>query len=126
MPEHTIDVQRFDPHGASAAEWAAFHAFRRRRDAEDNPGEPVVADAEFEHAARRHWPLFENCRLIARKDGAIAGSIGYSIRRAGSPDYEAHAPFLYAWGGVLSAHRRQGIATALLRPVLDFMQENGK
>jgi hypothetical protein len=66
--------------------------------AEDVPGEPLVDDAGFEHDTRRHWPLNENRRLVARVDGEIVGNLGLAFRRAGTPDYEAHAPFLRAWG----------------------------
>ena len=41
-----MDIVPFDPHAASPTKWTAFHAFRRVRAAEDDPGEPVLSDAD--------------------------------------------------------------------------------
>jgi GNAT superfamily N-acetyltransferase len=121
-----IEVWPFDPHGAAVSKWAPLHAFRRLRAAEDDPGEPLLDDAGFEHDARRHWPLNESRRLIARLDGEIVGSLAFAFRREGTPDHAAHAPFLWAWGGVRRGWRRRAVATALLGELLGFMQERGK
>ncbi len=116
----------FDPGMAPPAEWAAFHAFRRARAEEDDPGEPVLSDAEFEHDTRRQWPSWENRRVVAVVAREIVGSVGLGFRRQGTEDYADFAPFLRVWGGVRRDRRRQGIGTALLRPVLAFMRERGK
>ncbi len=121
-----IEIQPFDPHAASAREWAEYHAFRRLRAEEDEPGEPVLSDAEFEHDARTQRPLHETSRLLARLDGSLVGSIGLWFRREGTPDFAEFAPFVYVWGGVLLPWRRRGVATALTRALLDFMRARGK
>jgi GNAT superfamily N-acetyltransferase len=121
-----IEIRYFDPHAASAAEWAQYHAFRRARAAEEEPGEPIPEDADFEHDARRRGPLGESHRLVARRDGEIVGVAGFWFRREGTPDYAAYAPFMYVWGGVRQAARRRGVGTALLRAMLAFMEERGK
>jgi GNAT superfamily N-acetyltransferase len=121
-----IEVAPFDPHAASAHEWAEYHAHRRARAEEDDPGEPVPADADFEHDARRHWPLHRSWRLVARLDGQLVGSVGFWFRREATPDFAAYAPFMYAWGGVQRAWRRRGVATALLRGMLAFMRPHEK
>jgi RimJ/RimL family protein N-acetyltransferase len=121
-----IEIHRFDPHHATPAAWADLHAFRRQVAEEDSPGEPMLDDADFEYNARHHWPLQQNHRILARCDGKIVGNLGFSVRREGTQDYDEFARFLGAWGGVLRAHRRRGIATALLHPLLAFMQDHGK
>lgn len=68
------------------AEWAAFHAFRRARAEEDDPGEPVLSDAEFEHDTRRQWPSWENRRVLAVAAGEVTGSVGLGFRRQGTED----------------------------------------
>jgi hypothetical protein len=60
MINRMIGIHVFDPHAASPAAWADLHAFRRNRAEEDDPGEPVLEDADFEHNARRYWPLQQN------------------------------------------------------------------
>lgn len=121
-----FEIRHFDPHAASAPEWAAFHRFRRARAEEDDPGEPIPADAEFEHDTRHAWPLFENRRHVALDGDAVVGVLGFAFRRAGTPDEAEFAAHAHAWGGVLRPCRRQGIATALLRPLLAFLDERGK
>lgn len=121
-----IRTEPFDPDTASPDAWAAFHAFRRARAMEDDPGEPILPDADFEHGARKRWPFWKSSRILAVQDGTILGSVALSVRREGTDDYAAFAPFVTAWGGVLWSERRQGIGTALLRPLLAFMQDHGK
>lgn len=121
-----VSIHPFDPHAATPDAWAALHAYIRLRAEEDDPGEPVMPDAEFEHIARRRWPFWRNQRLLALQDGAITGSVALSTRLEGTPDHAEYAPHLAAWGGVRRASRRGGVATALLRPVLAFMQDHGK
>jgi GNAT superfamily N-acetyltransferase len=120
------DIQVFDPHAASASEWAEYNAFRRIRAEEDEPGEAVLSDAEFEQDARTLRPLHETRRMIARREGEIVGSIGLWFRREGTPEYDMFAPFVYVWGGVRVPWRRQGVGTALLRALHGFMHERGK
>lgn len=121
-----MELRRFNPRAALSAEWAAFHAFRRCRSAEDNPGDPIPDDAEAEHDARKRWPHWGNRRTLAWDAGQVVGSVGMSFRRRHTPDYAEYAPFTSIWGGVLASHRRRGVATALLRPALAFMQAHGK
>lgn len=121
-----IEVRTFDPALASRDEWAEYHTFRRRRAEEEEPGEPVPEDADFEHDLRRRGPLYQNHRLIALADGKLVGLAGFGFRRPDAPNAEEYAPFMYAWGGVLTAWRRHGIATGLLRATHDFMGERGK
>lgn len=70
--------------------------------------------------------IWKVCRILAVQDDAVVGSVALSVRREGTDDYAAFAPFVIAWGGVLRSRRRQGVATALLRPLLAFMQDHGK
>ncbi len=121
-----IDIRGFEPDGASAPEWAAYHLYRRIRAEEDDPGEPVPSDADAEAEARTPWRLFEHRRLLAWQGDTIAGNIGFGLRRAGTPNSADYAPFMRAWGGVRRSFRRQGVGTALLRALLAFMDERGK
>lgn len=121
-----IEICAFDPLAASAHDWANFHAYRRVRQEEDYPGEVVVPDAELEHDLRRQDPLTESRRILAVRGGELVGSLNLAFRRDGSPGCEEHAPFVFVWGGVLRAQRRQGVGRALLAALLSFLQERGK
>lgn len=120
------EIRHFDPQTAARGEWDALHRFRRLRVEEDTPGEPFTFDADFEADVKREWPLWQNRRLMAWRDGAIIGNCGHSFRRPGSPGAESHAAHINLWGGVLAPHRRQGLATALLRATLPFIDAMGK
>jgi GNAT superfamily N-acetyltransferase len=121
-----IELRCFDPVAASAAEWACYHAFRRAQAEQDDPGEPVPADADFEQDARKYRPLYEIRRDVAWRDGAIVGNVGYWLRRPGSPDHATYAPFVYVWGGVLHRWRRLGTGARLAGSLLAFMQARDK
>jgi GNAT superfamily N-acetyltransferase len=121
-----IEIRSFDPFGATEAEWAQYHAFRRIRAEEDDPAEPVAADADFADDARKHRALYEMPRFVAWAGGAIVGNVGLWLRREGTPDYAAYAPDAYVWGGVVRPWRRRGVGTALVARLLGFMQARGK
>src|SRR3954471_15879801 len=121
-----IETRPFDPLAASVDEWAKFHAYRRVRQEEDYPGEPVIPDAEFERMRRQHDPLYESRRIFAIRGGELAGNLILEFRRDGTPGCEDYAPFVTVWGGVLRAHRRRGVAATLLGVLLSFMERQGK
>lgn len=121
-----IETRPFDPHTASAHDWAKLHTYRRARQEEDHPGEPAMSNAEFEHDLRLRRPLHESQRIMALRDGEFVGNLILGFRRPGSPGGEDYAPFVDVWGGVLSPHRRQGAGKALLGELLSFMQGSGK
>ncbi len=121
-----FELRPFDPHLASAEEWAAYHVFRRLRGEAEEPGEPIPDDADCEHELRRRGPRYERRRLIACVGREIVGLVGIGFRREGTPDAEEFAPFMFAWGGVLPRWRRRGAATILLGGALAVMRERDK
>jgi len=125
MGSNVITTEPFDPHAATPAAWDAFHAFHRARSQAEDPDEPNLPNADFEHNARQQWPFWKASRILALHDGMIVGNIGLSIRREGTKDYAAFAPFVTVWGGVLPSWRRQGVATALMHRLLAFMDQHG-
>ncbi|MDP9902522.1 GNAT family N-acetyltransferase [Variovorax ginsengisoli] len=120
---HLIEVSVFDPDRASAAQWAAYHAFRRARHAEDLPDDPLLDDPEFEEVLRTSSPLAASHRFIASERGVLAGNMILCHRRENTPDHAAFAPFVDVFGGVLTTHRRRGVATALLQTAHAFMTD---
>ena len=117
--EQRIVIQAFDAHAATPEDWARYHAYRRVRVAEDFPDLPLLSDEQFVHELRRQMPFSVNHRLIALRAGEIAGNLILSVRREGTPDYETYAPYVDVGGGVLRAHRRQGIGRILLATLRD-------
>jgi GNAT superfamily N-acetyltransferase len=124
MPEFAIQV--FDPQTASAELWAAFHAHRRVVHAELWADVPILGDAERETAMREAEPFMERLRWVALAGQEIAGFAGAGYRKPGTPDADAHAPYLFADGAVSAESRRQGVGTAFLREVLALMHRLDK
>jgi GNAT superfamily N-acetyltransferase len=121
-----IETRDFDPDLASRAEWSAFHTLRRVRAEAEEPGEPVMEDADLERDLRRPGPIYENHRILAWNGADAVGLLGWGCRRPGAPEAAASRPYLYTWGGVRPSWRRRGVATALLRALLTVMQARDK
>jgi len=121
-----VELQFFDPNGASAAQWQRLHEYRHRRAAEDALDDPVVDNAGFESELRIERPLYQRERLLALRDGAIVGNLVLSFRRPGSPGADDYAAHIDVGGGVLAAQRRQGVGRALAAGLVDFMAQRDK
>jgi ribosomal protein S18 acetylase RimI-like enzyme len=126
FPDTSLEIRPFEPHAATRDEWTRYHAYRRQRAAEEFPDLPLLSDDDFEHELRRTLALSVNRRLIAVRGGEIVGNMILGIRLAGTEGWEAYAPYVDVWGGVLMQCRRQGIGRALARALHGFMSENGK
>lgn len=122
----TVRLQRFDAEGATAAQWAEFHQFRRLRLGQDFPEDPVLPDHEAETILRQQRPIFETERWLALRNGRIAGVLSVTCRRGDSLDSEDYRDHVEVGGGVLLSERRQGIGSALLGGLADFMDLRGK
>ncbi len=123
---HTV-TNVFDPQRSSEADWERALAYWRQRIAEDQPGEPTLSDADTRHNVLQPSPLYDMHRMLAvNAQGEFIGSLNASFRREGTPDHAAFAPFIDAWGGVLQAHRRRGVASTLLQELLALMEAHGK
>jgi GNAT superfamily N-acetyltransferase len=122
----SLKVQAFEPRSATRDEWTRYHAYRRQRAAEEFPDLPLMTDDDFEHELCRTLALSVNQRLIAVSGGEIVGNMILGTRLEGTEGWQAYAPYVDVWGGVLMQRRRQGIGRALLRALHGFMSENGK
>lgn len=121
-----VEIRPFDPQTASRAEWAPYHAYRRRRASEEFPDIPLLGDGDFEHEAQRQFPFVVNHRFVAMRAGEIMGNMILAVRRPGTPGCEDYAPFVDVYGGVLRQQRRRGVGRALFAHLHDFMEASGK
>jgi GNAT superfamily N-acetyltransferase len=125
LPEG-IALCPFNPHAATRAQWQQLHAYRRMRTEEDYPDEPLSVEADFERQLLVHNPLFESQRIMAVRGDTYVGNVVLTFRRAGSPGFADFAAFVDASGGVPRAHRRQGVASALLAAVHAFIRSGDR
>src|SRR4051794_10491393 len=87
-PESRIAIVRFDPATATRDDWAAYHVYRRVRQEEASPDDPMSTDAEVEADMQQPDPHGEAVRWLARSpDGAVAGSGSAYLLRREAPGY---------------------------------------
>lgn len=122
----SIEVRPFDPRSATRVEWAALHAYRKQRAAEEFPDVPQLADPDFEHEVQRELPFTVNERFLALRSGQIVGNMILAVRRPGTPRHAEYAPYVDVFGGVLKQQRRRGVGRLLFAQLHDFMRANGK
>jgi len=118
-----IATRAFIPAAATADDWLSYHRYRRQRAAEESPEDPIPEDDVRQRDMLVEWPLFQIRHVLALIDGEIVGSLAMWTRRKGTPDYEAHAPFISADVDVRRDCRRCGVATVLLAALAAFMRE---
>lgn len=122
----TIQIERFDPKTASREQWDIYHRYRRSRAEESDRLDDYFPDHEFELMAKHPDPFGEHFSFVVPSDGGFISAMGYYIANPTSPGYESNKHLLNASIGVLTPHRRHGIATTLLRMVYDVMTEHSK
>jgi len=112
-----VQIVPFDPETATREEWARYHAYRRLRQRETEPDDPVAEDATVEGWMRRphpHWKSFRLAVLHPERPHAMIGEIYFEVTRPESPSHEGNKHI--AWVGVelLSSHRHAGLGRSLL------------
>jgi GNAT superfamily N-acetyltransferase len=119
------ELTEFRPEEASAADWAAYHAFRRRRQLEESPDDPLVPDEVVERRLRRPDPYTFHHLALARSQGEVVGEMWASAMTPAAPAYESNRHLMQGGGWVLSPQRRQGIARSWLPRLVALMERQG-
>jgi GNAT superfamily N-acetyltransferase len=110
---------------ADAGRWARYHAYRRQRHQESRPEDPLTPDDATEIKMR--WPDKFNEQLWyeATIAGETVGWLEMTAPRPSSPEYPSWRHMVSAYAAVLGSHRRKGVGTALLAPLISYMRERG-
>lgn len=111
----------FKPKETPREVWTAYHAFRRIRRDEAYPGDPMTPDDVAEASMLHDDPFSESDDGLAMVDGRVVASMYSGWAKPGSPGYESNRRFIWAGLHVIAPYRRQGIATAWFRRVLETM-----
>jgi GNAT superfamily N-acetyltransferase len=114
-----------DPKTADRAFWSRYHAYRRLRQEETRPEDPIRPDDQVEARMKRDDP-FEIVYLyeIAR-DGEIWSWFRGACPRPGTPEYESNKQFFSADCSVRSDLRRRGIGASWLPLIVELMDRHG-
>ena len=121
MTAPTISIRPLDLHSASAAEWAAFHRFRRIRHADSCRDEPLLPDAAVKASRRKRSPYWQHVGWAAWEDTGggerIVGYIYADLPDVNHPEMASNGNQMFVHGSVLGECRRRGIGTRLLGKV---------
>ena len=120
-----VDIRPVVPATASREEWARFHAYRRIRQREHRPDEPLAPDDVVEAMQSRPNPVEFQFRYHVVRDGEMVGELNMSAPRPESPEYATNRHLMWADCYVLEAHRRCGLGRSMLVPTLRRMDELG-
>jgi mycothiol synthase len=119
------ELSEFRPEEASAAEWAAYHSFRRRRQLDESPDDPLVPDEVVERRLRRPDPYTFHNLTLAHCEGEVVGEMWASAMTPASPGYESNRHLMQGGAWVLSPQRRQGIGRSWLPGLVSLMDRQG-
>ena len=124
-----LPVVPFHPPTATREEWARFHTYRRLRQAETDPDDPVPRDATVEAWMRHphpHWQVLHLAVLDPERPDAMIGSLSFEMSRPGTPSHETNRHRGSAQVELLRPWRRRGLGRRLLPHIVAVMREHGR
>lgn len=116
----TIEVHQVTPDRPDLLE--ALVAVRAVTDREVNPDDPPAPADEVAAELFTEWAMVRHLGFVALFDGAPAGELGLAAEKT---DENAHLVDV-EWLAVDPAHRRRGVADALLATGLSWAEDDGR
>jgi GNAT superfamily N-acetyltransferase len=114
-----------DPVTEDADFWKRFHQFRRERQDELRPDDPIRPDADEEAHMKRVNPFHVEERFEVSHGGRVLGWLQGFALTPKSPEYESNKHIYEADIYVRAEMRRRGIGTSMLPVVLRQMDRRG-
>lgn len=105
--------------------WTRHHEFRRVRQKESRPDDPLRPDGVEEANLRRENPFQVEDHYEIFHDGATLSTLDGHAVRPGTPEYESNKHLYWADLYVRPDRRRQGIGSSWLPLILDAMERRG-
>src|SRR2546430_5645420 len=114
-----------DPATAGVDFWRRYHKFRRVRQKESRPDDPLRDDADEEAHMKRVSPFQETVYYEVFRDGEILGLLLGSSVKPASPEYVSNRHLYEADIFVRNEFRRRGIASSFLPVIVELMDRRG-
>ena len=114
-----------DPSKADRDFWKRHHEFRRVRQSELRPDDPLRPDEIEEIAVKREDPYRIEHRYEISRGSTMLSSLTVEVVKPGSPEYKTNRHLLWADGYVRPEERRRGLASRWLPVLLELMQQHG-
>jgi mycothiol synthase len=105
--------------------WKRYHAYRRMRNAETHPDDPMRPDNLEEMRLQRDSPFDFTYRYEIAREGVMLSWFGGSTVRPGAPGYDSNKHVFDADWSVRPDHRRRGIGRSWLPVVVELMDRHG-
>lgn len=118
-------MHEFKPEQATREEWTRYHAFRRRRHLESRPMEPLAPDSASEAWLSRPDPGEDRRHFLLSRGDRVISSFAVGTVRPSSPEYSTGRHLLWAEVHVLRAHRREGVGSGWVAPLMELMDGHG-
>ena len=114
-----------DANSAPPEFWARYHAFRRARQAESRPDDPVEPDEveETKLKAPRRFDIEYRYEIAAGRE--MLSWFGCGTARPGAPGYDKNRHLMSARWAVARDHRRRGLGSRWLPVVVELMERHG-
>lgn len=121
-----IQINEFLPTEFSKEDWLQYHSYAESIFREFNPRDPLPDREEQEKLLLEPDPTFTIIRLMAidNKSKKIVSVGRVSFENDSSIDYETNKHVAFVYISVLASHRKQGIAKAMLRQLLEISKQN--
>jgi GNAT superfamily N-acetyltransferase len=114
-----------DPNRAGPEFWERYHAFRRARQAETRPDDPIEPDEVTEMQMKREDPFNIRYRYEVTDGEKMLSFFRGSVSRPGTPEYESNKHLFWVDWSVDKEHRRRGIGRSWIPLALELMERHG-
>jgi GNAT superfamily N-acetyltransferase len=105
--------------------WKRYHVYRRLRQEESRPDDPMRPDDVEEKRLKRESPFDFEYHYEITKEGLLLSWFSASTLKPGTPEYESSKHLF--WGDIFVRpdHRRQGIGSSWVPLVIELMDTHG-
>jgi GNAT superfamily N-acetyltransferase len=110
---------------ARADFWKRYHVYRRLRQEESRPGDPIRPDDIEERRLQRESPFDIEYHYEIAKDGVLLSWFSGSTIKPGTPEYESNKHLFWADVFVRPDHRRQGIGSSWVPLIVELVDAHG-
>jgi GNAT superfamily N-acetyltransferase len=110
---------------ASPDFWKRYHEFRRVRQKDERPDDPVRPDDVEERRLKQANPFEFDYRYEASRDGVTASMFRGTTVKPGNPEYESNKHLFWTDFYVRQNERRRGTGAAWLPVILELMDRHG-
>ena len=123
MAEHRH--ARVDFQSAGPDFWKRYHAYRRVRQQESRPDDPVRPDDVEERWLKRESPFEIQHHYEIVEDGVLVSWLWGSTSKPGTPEYESNKHLFWADLFVRPDARRRGLGSSWLPLLVELMDAHG-